>query len=162
MFLISQTCSYLRISHIAIFMHQLLSENGKKRARSLYCFNRIGGVMFSVLTSSAVDHWIEPRSVKLEMNYIIGTSGSALCFELLIELVSEIVSRRNCITKEIISIFKFWFFHLKLFVYIATFQQELHMEYTFFSCDIPELVVPTGNFLTECCYKQGSYWTNGS
>jgi hypothetical protein len=63
--------------------------------------------MFSVLTSSAVDHWIEPRSVKLEMNYIIGTSGSALCFELLIELVSESVSRRNCITKEIISIFKF-------------------------------------------------------
>jgi len=36
------------------------------------------------------------------------------------------------------------------------------MEYTFFSCDIPELVVPSGNFLTECCYKEGSYWTNGS
>ena len=45
--------------------------------------------MVSVLTSSAVDRWIEPRSVKLEMNYIIGTPGSALCFELLIELVSE-------------------------------------------------------------------------
>ena len=88
--------------------------------------------MVSVLTSSAVDRWIEPRSVKLEMNYIIGTHGSALCFELLIELVSESGWRRNFITKEIISIFKFWFFHLKLFVYIATFQQELHMEYTFF------------------------------
>ena len=90
-------------------MHQLLSENGKKRAWSLYCFNRIGGVMFSVLTSSAVDHWIEPRSVKLETNYIICTSGSALCFELLIELVSESVSRRSCITKEIISILIFPF-----------------------------------------------------
>jgi hypothetical protein len=132
MFLISPTCSYIRISHISIFMHQLLSKNGKKRAWSLYIFNRIGGVMVSVFTSSAVNRWIEPRSVNLEMNYFIGTPGSPLCFELLIELVSESGWRRNFITKEIISIFKFWIFHLKFFVYIATFQQELHMEYTFF------------------------------
>ena len=54
-----------------------------------YIFNHIGDVMVSVLASSAVDRWIEPRSVKLEMNYIKGTAGSALCFDLLIELVSE-------------------------------------------------------------------------
>ena len=47
--------------------------------------------MVSVLASSAVYRWIEPRSVNLEMNYIIGTAVSVLCFELLIELVSESV-----------------------------------------------------------------------
>ena len=45
--------------------------------------------MVSVLASSAVYRWIEPGSVKLEMDYIIGTAVSALCFDLLIELVSE-------------------------------------------------------------------------
>jgi hypothetical protein len=46
---------------------------------------------------------------------------------------------QNLETKEMISIFLLWTFHLCA----ATFQQHLHMEYISQSwCDIPELVVP--------------------
>jgi hypothetical protein len=37
--------------------------------------------MVSVLASSAVYRWIEPGSVKLEMDYIIGTAVSALLMD---------------------------------------------------------------------------------
>ena len=46
---------------------------------------------------------------------------------------------RNFTTKENISIFLLWTFHL----YIAPFQQHLHMEYLYLRWyDIPELVAP--------------------
>jgi hypothetical protein len=58
-----------------------------------------------------------------------------------------------------ISIFPLWTFHL----YVATFQQHLHMEYISLSWyDIPELMVPiTISLIEDCCY-QGSYWTKRS
>ena len=47
--------------------------------------------------------------------------------------------KRNFRTKEMISIFPLWTFHL----YVVTFQQHLHMEYISLSWyDIPEFVVP--------------------
>ena len=56
-----------------------------------------------------------------------------------------------------ISIFPLWTFHL----YVATFQQHLHMEYISLSWyDIPELVVPIRISLIESSCWQGSYWTN--
>jgi len=58
-----------------------------------------------------------------------------------------------------ISIFQLWTFRL----YVATFQQHLHMQYISLSWyDIPELMVPIRIFLLEGCYWQGSYRTNGS
>ena len=62
-------------------------------------------------------------------------------------------------TKEMISIFTLWIFHL----YIATFLQHLHMEYISLSWyDTPELVVPISISLIEGCCWKGSYWTKGS
>jgi hypothetical protein len=47
-----------------------------------------------------------------------------------------------------ISIFPLWTFRL----YVATFQQHLHMEYMSLSwCDTPELVVPIRISLIEGC-----------
>jgi hypothetical protein len=59
-----------------------------------------------------------------------------------------------------ISTFPLWTFHL----YVATFQQHLHMEniISLSWFDIPELVVPIRISLIEGCCKQGSYWTKGS
>ena len=72
----------------------------------------------------------------------------------------ETVKKQNLTTKEIISIFPLWTFHL---VYVATFQQHLHMEYiSLSSYDIPELLLPIRTSLVEACCQQGSYWTNGS
>ena len=59
-------------------------------------------------------------------------------------------------TREMISIFPLWTFHL----YVATFQQHLHMEYIYLSWyDIPELVVPIRISLIEDCCLQVSYCT---
>ena len=50
-------------------------------------------------------------------------------------------------------------FHL----YVATFQQHLHMEYISLRWyDNSELVVPIRISLIEGCCLQGSYWTKGS
>jgi hypothetical protein len=60
-----------------------------------------------------------------------------------IEIDSE---ERNFTTKEMISIFPLWSFHL----YVATFQQHWHMEYISFRWyDIPELLVPIRISLIE-------------
>ena len=54
-----------------------------------------------------------------------------------------------------------WTFHLQN-VYVATFQQHLHMEYIYLSWyDIPELVVPVKISLIEGCCYQESYLTKG-
>jgi len=51
-------------------------------------------------------------------------------------------------TKDIISIFPLWSFHL----YVATLQRHLHMENISLSWyDIPELVVPVSISLIEGC-----------
>jgi hypothetical protein len=48
-------------------------------------------------------------------------------------------------------------------IYVATFQQHLHMEYTSLSWyDIPELVVPIRISLIEGCWIQGNDWLKGS
>jgi hypothetical protein len=61
-------------------------------------------------------------------------------------------------TKNIISIFPLWTFHL----YIATFQQHMHMEYIFLSwSDISNIVVHIIISLIEGYCQQGSYWTKG-
>ena len=58
-----------------------------------------------------------------------------------------------------ISIFQLWTFHL----YVATFQQHLHMEYISLRWyDIPDLVIPIKISLIEGCCQQGMYWTKGS
>ena len=159
MFLISPTCSYIRISHISIFMQQLLRKNGKKRAWSLYIFNRIGGVMVSVFTSSAVNRWIEPRSVKLEMNYFIGTPGSPLCFELLIELVSESGWRRNFITKEILNFpFKVFCIYSNIPTGAAYGVYIFHFSVAIFQ----SLWFLPGISWQSVATNKGSYWTNGS
>jgi hypothetical protein len=55
---------------------------------------------------------------------------------------------RDFTTKEMISIFPLWTFHL----HVATFQQHLHMEYISLRWyDIPELVVPIRITLIEGC-----------
>ena len=52
-----------------------------------------------------------------------------------------------------------WTFHL----YVAIFQQHLHMEYMSPGwSDIPELVVPLSISLIEGCCWQGKYWSNDS
>jgi hypothetical protein len=69
------------------------------------------------------------------------------------------VRERNFTTNEMISIFPLWPFHL----YVATFQQHLHMEYTSLRWyDIPELVMPIRISLIKGCCYQGIYWTKGS
>ena len=57
-----------------------------------------------------------------------------------------------------ISIFPLWTFHL----YVATFQQHLHMEYIYLSWyDIPELVVPIRiSFIEDCCLQVSYCTTN--
>jgi len=58
------------------------------------------------------------------------------------------MAHRNFTTKEMISIFPLWTFHLDL----ATFQHHLHMEYTMFSWyEIPDLVIPIRISLIESC-----------
>jgi hypothetical protein len=52
---------------------------------------------------------------------------------------------RNFTTKEMISIFPIWTFQL----FVATFQQHLHMIRYFREC------------CSECCCKQGNYFTKG-
>jgi hypothetical protein len=68
--------------------------------------------------------------------------------DLHLEIDSEGRIERNFTTKKIISIFPLWTFHL----YVAAFQQHLHMEYIYLSWyDIPELVVPIRISLIEGC-----------
>jgi hypothetical protein len=65
----------------------------------------------------------------------------------------------NFTTKEMISIFPLWTFHL----FVATFQQHLHVGYISLRLsDIPELVVPIRISLIEGCCYQESYWIKGS
>jgi hypothetical protein len=79
----------------------------------------------------------------------------SLGLDLHLEIDSEDQSK---MTKEVISIFPLWTFHL----YVAILQQHLHVEYISLSwSDIPELVVPIMISLIEgCCYQwrsKGSY-----
>jgi hypothetical protein len=58
-------------------------------------------------------------------------------------------TKNNFTTKEMILMFPLSTFHL----YVATFQQRLHMGYISLSlCDIPEFVVPIRISLIEGCY----------
>jgi hypothetical protein len=64
------------------------------------------------------------------------------------KLTARSTKERNFTTKEMISIFPLWTFHLC----VATFQKHLHMEYISLSWyDIPELVVSIRISLIEGC-----------
>ena len=64
----------------------------------------------------------------------------------------------NFTTKEMISIFPLWIFHL----YVATFQQHLHMEYRdVYISPLIRYSRACGSVIDGCC-QQGSYWTKGS
>jgi hypothetical protein len=63
--------------------------------------------------------------IELEIKDTTDTDSSASYLDLHLEIDSEGRLRTKFYTKEIISIFPLWTFHL----YVATFQQHLQMEY---------------------------------
>ena len=80
--------------------------------------------------------------------------GKQLCIEGRFAMWQWGVVKNETLRQEMILIFPLWTFHL----YVATFQQHLHMEYISLSWyDIPELLVSIRISLIEGCCKQGSY-----
>ena len=76
--------------------------------------------------------------IELETKDTTDTDKSVSYLDIHLEIDSEGLLSRNFMTKEIISIFALWTFHL----YVATFQQHLHVEYISLGwSDIPAFVV---------------------
>jgi len=95
----------------------------------------------------------------LEINDTTDTDRSASYLDIHLEIGSEKRLERNLTIKEMISIFLLWTFHL----YVATFQQHLHMEYISLSWyDILELVVPVRTSLIEGLPLTRNYWAKCS
>ena len=101
----------------------------------------------------------ERRSLFYTSGFHSHKTSNASYLDLPLEIDSEWRLRTKLYDKEIISIYPLWTFHL----YVATFQQHLHMEYISLSwCDISEFVVPIRISLIEGCWYQWSYWTKCS
>jgi hypothetical protein len=93
--------------------------------------------------------------IELEIKDTTDTDRFASCLGLHLEVDSEEWLR----TKQMVSIFPLWTFHL----YVSTIQQHLHMEYISLSWyHIPEFVASIMVSLIAGCCLQGSYWTKGS
>ena len=101
-------------------------------------------INFSLNNSRFGDFVDRIYPIELEIKDSTVTDRSASYLDLHLEIDSEGRLRTKFKTKEMISIFPLWTFHL----YVATFQQHLHMEYISLRWyDIPELVVPIRNSL---------------
>jgi hypothetical protein len=138
--------SFLELILIIYFIQGLLKKNEKRLARSFnFTFRYIDDVL-SLNNSRFGDFVDRTYPTELEIKDTTDTDRSASYFDLHFKIDSEGRLRTNFTTKEIISIFPLWTFHL----YVATFQ---HMEYIFLSWyDIPELVVPIRiSLIGGCC-----------
>ena len=135
-------CNY---SYEADFIQGLLKKNEKKQARTFnFRFRYLDDVLS--LNNSRFDDLLI-ASIPLSLKF---HRYRLACF------IHWHTSRNwqwggwkwNFTTKEMISISPLWTFHL----YVATFQQHLHMEYISLRWyDIPELVVLIRIFLIEGC-----------
>jgi hypothetical protein len=102
----------------AHFIQGLLKKNEKKLAWSFnFTFRYIDDVI-SLNNFRFGDFVDRIYPIELEIKHITDTDRSASYLDLHLEIDSYG-------GKEIISIFSLWTFHL----YVATFQQHLHMEY---------------------------------
>jgi hypothetical protein len=80
--------------------------------------------------------------------FLLNLSGHGSAFHVWVKCQHSHVTGRTFTTKEMISISPLWTFHL----YVAIFQQHLHMEFISLSWyDIPEFVVPIRISLLESC-----------
>ena len=107
-------------SYEADFIHGLLMKNEKKLSRSSnFTFRYIDDVLS--LNNSRFGDFVDRRyPIELEIKITTDTDMSASYLDLYLEIDSE---GRLRTTKELISIFPLWIFHL----YVATFQQHLHI-----------------------------------
>ena len=124
-----------------------LKKNEKKLARSFnFTFRYIDDVL-SLNTSRLGDFIDRIYPIELEIKDTTDTDRSSSYLDLHLETDSE-GWKWTFTTKEMISIFPLWTFHL----YVVTLQQHLHMEYISLSWyDIPELVVNIRISLIEGC-----------
>ena len=125
----------LHYSYMVDFIQGLLTKNKKRLARYI-------DDVLSLNNSRFGDFVDRIYPIELEIKEITDTDNPTY-LDLHLEIFSE---ERLKTTKEMISIFSSWTFHL----YVAKCDQ--HMEYIYFSWyDIAELVVPIWMSLVEGC-----------
>jgi hypothetical protein len=137
----SPTCSFIQ----ADFIQGLLKKNEKKLARSFkFTFRYIDDV-FS-LSNSRFGDFVDIYPIEFEIKDTAYTDRYASYIDLHIEIDSDGRLRTKLYQQK--DDFNFPIFHL----YVATYQQHLHMEYTSLSCyDIAEPVVPIRISMIEGC-----------
>ena len=131
----------------------LLQKNENKLARSFnFTFRYIDDVL-SLNNSRFGDFIDRIYPIELEIKDTTDTDRSASYLDLHLDIDSEGRLRTKLYDKGDVSIFPLWTFHL----YVATFQQHLHMEHISLSWyDIPEHMVPVRISLIEGCCLHGS------
>ena len=133
-------------SYEAYCIQGLLKKNEKKLARSFnFTFRYIDDVL-SLNNSRFGDFVDRIYPIELEIKDTTDTDRSDSYLDLRLEVDSEGRLRTTLYDRRDDSNFPLWTFHL----YVATFQQHLHMEYISLRwCNIPEFVVPNRISLEE-------------
>ena len=146
--MISLKCLSFLLTQYRNFIQGLLKKKEKKLVRSFnFTFHYIDHVL-SLNNSKFRDFFNLIYPIELEVKDITDADISASYLDIDLAIDNEGWIGRICTTKEMISIFPLWIFNL----YVATFQQHLHMEYISLSWfDIPELMVAIMISLIECC-----------
>ena len=146
--MISLKCLSFLLTQYRNFIQGLLKKKEKKLVRSFnFTFHYIDHVL-SLNNSKFRDFFNLIYPIELEIKDITDADISASYLDIDLAIDNEGWIGRICTTKEMISIFPLWIFNL----YVATFQQHLHMEYISLSWfDIPELMVAIMISLIECC-----------
>ena len=120
-------------SYEADFIQRLVRKNEKKFARSFnFTFHYIDDV-FSLNNCRFCDFVYRIYPIELEIKDSIDTAMFASYLDIYLAIDSEdkVRTERNSTTKEIISSFPLRICHL----YVAPFQQPVHMEYIYISID---------------------------
>jgi len=138
-----------RCEYCMNYLFSVISNCKDSLARSFnFTFRYIDDVL-SLNNSRFCDFVDRIYPIELEIKDTTDTDRSASYLDLHLEIDSEGRLRTKFTTKEMISIFPLWTFHL----YVEHSRQHLHMEYIFLSWyDIPELVVPIRISLIEGCF----------
>ena len=111
----------------AYFIHWLPNKNETKLTRSINFIFRYLDEVLSLNYSKFGDFVDRIYPIELEIKDTTDTTRSPSYLDLHLEIDREDRLRTNLYDKGMISILPLWIFHL----YVATFQQHLHMEYIF-------------------------------
>ena len=147
--LFSPTCSFIRMRQTSYRGFSRKTKRSHPDPLISFTFRYIDDVL-SLNNSRYGDFVDRIYPIELEIKDTTDTDMSASYLDLHLAIDSEGRLRRNFTTKEMISIFPLWTFHL----YVATFKQHLHMEDISLSWyDIPEFVVPIRriSLIEGCC-----------